>query len=280
MTQKQKSQAVRAAVIGLIGTVLTACGGLGGAAISAAVTVYRVEREMQRVDLPAPGSEKPLTVDTQQIGISYEEAMGLNQDEYYVVPQLGFVLAQPREGWSGVEELTYRDLHVERGTYTGSWWDEQPLRRIRYGEPVEVQYHDGSQVNGVAVDMEMMHLVYNTDTFHLSNEITILALDKEVTVGYTLAEVALEWAMTQRGGMNRIIANKGSDYILMQASWQAQDVQVNGREGDLSLERWVLVAEGPQNYYEVEVVYIPQTGQPVQVWEDLQMYMDSFRVIR
>ena len=27
-------------------------------------------------------------------------------------------------------------------------------------------------------------------------------------------------------------------------------------------------------------VYLPQAGQPVQVWEDLQAYIGSFRVIR
>ncbi len=40
MMQKRKSSSVRAAVIGLIGTLLTVCGGLTGAGVSAAVTVY------------------------------------------------------------------------------------------------------------------------------------------------------------------------------------------------------------------------------------------------
>jgi len=280
MTQRQKSSSVRAAVIGLIGTLLTMCGGLTGAAVSAAVTVYRVEREVQQVALAPPGSGQTLTVDTQQIAKRYEEAMGLDPDDYYVVPELGFVLAQPCEGWSGVEEMTYRDLFVERGSYTGSTWGEQPLRRIRYGEPVQVQYREGSEVNGVPVDVETMRLMYGTDAFQFSNEITVLALDKEVVAGYTLAGVALDWGSVYRSGANRIVANEGSDYILMQTSWQVRDVQVDGQGGDLSIERWALFAEGPQNYYVVEVVYLPQAGQPVQVWEDLQAYIDSFRVIR
>lgn len=57
MMQKQKSSSVRAAVIGLIGTLLTVCGGLTGAGVSAAVTVYRVEREVQQVALAPPGSD-------------------------------------------------------------------------------------------------------------------------------------------------------------------------------------------------------------------------------
>ncbi len=279
MASKQKSQAMRAAVIGLIGTLLAACGGLGGAVISAVVTVYQVERQVQQVEIAPPGSDQPLRVDTRRIAISYEEAMGLDPDDYYVVPEHGFVLAQPREEWTGVEEMTYRDLFVERGSYmTGSTWDEQPVCRIRYGELVQVQYRDGSQVNGVPVDVEAMRLLCGTDTFQFSNEISVVAVDKEVA-GYTLAEVALEWGAIYRGGANRIVANEGGDYILMQTSWQVEDVRVDGQDGDLSIERWALFAEGPQNYYVVEVVYLPQTGQPKQVWDDLQAYMNSFRVI-
>jgi len=278
MASKQKSQAMRAAVIGLIGTLLTACGGLGGAVFSAVVTVYQVERQVQQVEIAPPGSDQPLRVDTRRIAISYEEAVGLDPDDYHVIPEQGFVLAQPREGWTGVEEMTYRDLFVERGSYTGSTWDEQLVCRIRYGELVQVQYRDGSQVNGVPVDVEAMRLLYGTDTFQFSNEISVVAVDKEVA-GYTLAGVALDWGAIYRGGANRIVANEGSDYILMQTSWQVEDVRVDGQDGDLSIERWALFAEGPQNYYVVEVVYLPQTGQPKQVWDDLQAYMNSFRVI-
>lgn len=192
MASRQKSQAVPVAVIGLIGAMLAACGGLGGAVLSAVVTVYQVERQVQRVEIAPPSGDQALTVDTQQIAISYEEAVGLDPGDYHAVPELGFVLAQPREGWTGVEEMTYRDLFVERGTYTGSGWDEQPVSRVRYGEPIQVQYREGTEVNELPVDPEMLRLAYGTDTFQFSNEISVVAVDKEVA-GYTLVGVALEW---------------------------------------------------------------------------------------
>lgn len=103
-----------------------------------------------------------------EIAIPYEEAMRLNPAQNYVAPELGFVLAQPRQGWNQVEEMTYRDLFVERGTWSGSAWDEQPVRRIRYQEPVQVQYLENSEVNGVMVDPEVVRQVYGTDTFRFS----------------------------------------------------------------------------------------------------------------
>jgi hypothetical protein len=278
-TRKQRSSTVRAAIIGLIGSALTVCGGLAGASISGAVTVYQVEREARQVALAASAGEQALTIDTQQVAISYEEAMRLDADDHYVAPGHGFVLAQPRDGWQEMEEVTYRDLFVERGTWGGSAWDDLPVFRIRHGEPATARFHEGSRVNGAEIDVEALRAAY-TDTLRYSNEVTVLVVSKDVAPRFTLAEVALEWGSTQRGGVNRIVADEESDYVLMQSSWHAENVQVDGQDTDLALERWALFGEGPQNYYVVEIVYLPRTGQPVQVWQDLQAYVDSFRVIR
>jgi hypothetical protein len=57
-------------------------------------------------------------------------------------------------------------------------------------------------------------------------------------------------------------------------------VRLDGQETDLAMERWALFAEGPRYYYLVEIDYVPEGSQSTQVREDLQAYLDSFRVIR
>lgn len=280
-TEKEKPGALRVALIGLIGTLLTVCGGLMGALISASVTVWQVERQARQVALAPPGSTRALDFNMGETTIRYEDAMRLDPSQYYVAPELGFVLAQPREGWGPVEEMTYRDLFVERGAWTGSSWDDQPVHRIRYQEPVSVQYMAGSELNGIAVDPEALRKLYGTDTFRLSTEVTVLTVNKQAAAGYrSLAAVALDWGAIHRSGANRIVADKEGTYVLMQTSWQARSVRVDGRDGPFVLERWALFAEGPRHYYVVEAAYIPRSDQSVQVWEDLQAYMASFRVIR
>lgn len=276
----RRPESMRPAILGLVGALLTACGGLAGAVVSAAVTVWQVERQAQQVAIAPPGGSRTLDFDMGEIAIPYEEAMRLNPAQNYVAPELGFVLAQPRQGWNQVEEMTYRDLFVERGTWSGSAWDEQPVRRIRYQEPVQVQYLENSEVNGVMVDPEVVRQVYGTDTFRFSTEIAIVAVNKQTAAGYrSLAAAAVEWGAIYRGGINRVVADKDGNYVLMQTSWEARNVRIDGQDGDFTVERWALFAEGPQHYYVVEVVYAPRTGQPVQVWEDLQAYIQSFRVI-
>ncbi len=282
MAQKaQKPIALHAALLGLVGTLLTACSGLTGAIISAAVTVYRVEREMQQVKIAPPDSDQPLVVDTRQIAISYTDAMKLSPDTYYISPDLGFVLAQPGPGWNPVEETTYRELFQERGTWTGSAWDEQPVRRIHYREPVDVQFQQGAELNGIPVDVETFRRLYGTDTVRFSTEITVLTVPKEKAANLpSLAAIALHWGSMTWAGANRIVADREGTYVLIQTSWRAQNVRVEGQEGHFSVDRWALFAEGPKHYYVVETVYAPRTDDSVQVWEDLQAYIRSFRVIR
>ncbi len=45
--EKQSRRTIRRALIGLVGAAITACGGLGGAALSAGLTLYQVERNIQ-----------------------------------------------------------------------------------------------------------------------------------------------------------------------------------------------------------------------------------------
>jgi hypothetical protein len=284
--EKKSRQTIRRTVIALAGTLLTVCGGLGGAALSAGITIYKTEREVQQVALSAPDSEQTLNIDTRQIAISTGEAQQLDPNTYYAAIDDGFVLAQPRAGWGPLEEMTYADLFSEEGSALSPLilfyskiefaWDEQPVYRIRYQEPVQVQYIEGALENGVAIDVEQLH----SDTAAYYSQITILAVDKAVAQNYTLADIALTWGTFHWGAVNHIIANRESDYILMQTTWRLENVRADGQEADLAIERWALFAEGPQHYYLVEVNYVPRPDQRLQVWDDLQYYMGSFRVIQ
>lgn len=113
---KQSRRNIRRALIGLVGAAITACGGLGGAALSAGLTLYRIEREMQQVALPAPNSEHTLRIDTQRIAINAGQVQRFDPNAYYVAPDTGFVLARPRAGWGPIEEMTYADLFSEEGS--------------------------------------------------------------------------------------------------------------------------------------------------------------------
>jgi hypothetical protein len=286
---KKRTQAVRAAVIGLMGTILTVCGGLTGAVITAGVTVYQVERQRKHLAVAAPSVDQALTVDLGQIAIEPRETAQLDPGEYDVDSDQGFVLAQPDAGWSQIE-MTYLDLFLVEGEAlsplillsagVGSAWDEQSVHRIRYDEPVQVQYTEESTENGVPMDMDTLRDLTGTDTFSHHSQIIVLAVEKQVAADLTLAEIALAWGTLHQGGVNRIVASKDSQYVLMQATWQFEDVRIGEQELDLPIERWALFAEGPQHHYLVELNYVPAPGQTMQMWEDLQAYMDSFRVIQ
>jgi hypothetical protein len=52
--KKQQKSSRQAAIIGLVGTILTVCGGLSGALIGSIVTIYKIDREPSRWPLQLP----------------------------------------------------------------------------------------------------------------------------------------------------------------------------------------------------------------------------------
>jgi len=289
MDSENKSQEFtkRKAIIGLVGTILTVCGGLTGALIGGLTTIYKVERQVQHIAIAAPKSDLPLSVDTYQINISPSDAIKLDPSEYLVLDNLGFITAQPQTGWSDTGQMKYVDLFQEEATnlspmiFFYKWvkfsWDEQPVRQMRYSQPVMVQFLEGSLENGYPVDLSML----NTDTYAFYNQITTLALSKEVVEpDFNLYGLALTWGGLHQGGVNELVSNPESQYVFEQVSWELKGVSVDGKKTDLTLQRWALFTESADHYYMVEVQFVPARNQPPQVWDDLQTYINSFRVIK
>jgi hypothetical protein len=284
--KKQKSSR-QAAIIGLIGTILTVCGGISGALIGGTATIYKVERAAQQIGIAAPQSDQPLTVDTHQINISLAQTSSLDPSQFLVLEDLGFITSQPRPGWNDGKQMMYQDLFMEEATNLSplilfsTWikdtWDNQPVHQIRYLEPVMVQFLEGSLENGIQVDSAMLE----TDTIAFYSQITTLALSKAIVgTDFNLPGLALAWGGLHQGGVNELIANPDSKYVYEQVSWELKGVRVDGRTTDLTLQRWALFAENSERYYLVEVQFVPEANQPQQVWDDLQAYMDAFRVIQ
>ena len=283
--KKDEKGARRVALIGLVGTILTVCGGLGGALIGGFTTLYKMQAEAKKLAIAAPAEETALEVDTRRVDISLDEAQGLNPDDWLVYPDLGFVMAQPGEGWA-LQELMYEDLFYEQATnlsplilfyeLVGYDWDGQEVRRLRQVRPLMVEFVEGSRENGVVVDPAALA----AQEYSFYNQVTILRLDKEAAYGWTLYNLALSWGGFHQGGVNSIVSDPDSRYVFEQVTWQLEDVRVDGRLTNLDLERWGLFAEGEQAFYIVEVQYVPDPGGSVRTWDDLQAYLSAFRVIR
>jgi hypothetical protein len=284
---KQQKSSNRMAIIGLVGTILTVCGGISGALIGGVTTIYKIQREAQQIAIAAPASEQPLTIDTKKITVTSAEASSLDTLKYIVSQDLGFVMAQPGTSWKDRRQMTYLDLFLEDATNLSplilfsTWvkdaWNDQPVRQIRYANPVMVQFIAGSTENGIQVDPTKLH----NDTIAFYSQFTVLALSRVVAEpDFTLYGLALAWGGLHQGGVNELIANPDSQYVFEQVSWALKGVKVNGQQTDLTLQRWALFAESSDRFYIVELQYVPATGQSMQVWDDLQAYMDAFQVIR
>ena len=284
--KKPRNSSRNIALIGLIGTLLTVCGGISGALIGGITTLYKIEKEARQISIAAPQSDRSLTVDTRQVAISSSAAEKLDPAKSRVFQDMGFVMAQPGAGWKDGGQMMYQALFLEESVNLSplilfsNWiqntWDNEPVRQLRYSEPVMVKFLVGSSENGITVDPAKLH----DDTIAFYSQVTTLALSKSVVEkDFTLYGLALTWGSLHLGGVNTLIANPDSLYVFEQVSWELKGVSVADQKTDLSLQRWALFTEGPDRYYIVELQYVPAAGQSMQVWDDLQAYLAAFRVI-
>jgi hypothetical protein len=287
MAEEHKSTAIQTALIGLVGTVLAACGGLGGALVTSAVTVYQVQRQNQRVALPASGGGETLSVDTGGIFITRQEAAALDSSAYYADLDQAFVLHRPLPGWDDMEEMTVKEQLAEENV-TCLVVCDQPVFRIRYGEPIEIESDRSTTVNGHLIPEEMLNLsesLYGPPPWKVPyySQMILNVFEKSEVQAFgiqTLPDMILLMTRYSAGRVNRVVAQADSHFAIVQLSGTYSGIRVRGEPATMVIDSWLLFAEADNAFYTVEIRYTPQSGQPLQVWDDLQLYIDQFRVIQ
>lgn len=286
----EKSPSIRAAMIGLVGTILTVCGGLTGALISGAVTIYRVERETQQIGIAAPESRQELAFDAGQVFITRQQAAALDPETYFVDLNHGVAIRRPLNGWGELEAMTLGEQMAELGMEVSDLpLMEQPVYRIAYGETIAVTMDRQTLVDGQPLPddvVQTLDATYGSAPWRVPYQsmIIINVYDRELVEesGFvtSLADMMMNTYHFSGGRVNELVAPEGGDFILMQSTATMTNVRLENGTTTLTIERWFLFAQTQDSYYVVEVVYMPQSGQPVRVWDDLQLYLDSFRIVR
>jgi hypothetical protein len=164
---------------------------------------------------------------------------------------------------------------------------DQPVYRIRYGTPIEIQADSQTLVNGKPIPDEWLtalEKLYGPPpwTYFYYSQVLVNVFDKsteEIRLK-GLPDLVLLTTHFSAARVNRLIAEENSDFIITQSSAAYDQIRMQGQMTSFTLESWVLFTEGEDAYYVVEISFTPQSGQPLQVWEDLQTYMDSFRAVQ
>lgn len=287
MAQEQKSSGMRTALIGLIGTFLTACGGISGALLTSAVTIYQVQRQNQQVSMPASTGVETLNVDTGSIIITRQKAAALNPSTYFVNLEQGFVLHRPLSGWDDMEEMTVKEQLAEQNV-TCLVVCDQPVFRIRYGKPIEIESDHNTTINGHLIPQDILNSIealYGPPPWKLPyySEMILNIFEKSEVqkLGiHSLPDMILLSTRYSAGRINKVVAQANSHFAIVQLSSAYAGIRADGAAATLTIDNWFLLAEAESAYYTIEIRYTPQSGQPLQVWDDLQEYINQFRVVQ
>ena len=287
MSEQIKSPAFRTALIGLIGTLLTVCGGLSGALVTSAVTVYQVQRQNQKVSLTAPQGGKTLRVDTGGIFITRQEAADLDPEKYFVDLEKNFILPRPQSGWDPMQEMSLQEQLAEQDVTCIQLCD-QPVYSLRYGKAIEIESDRSTTVNGKSLPEEILVFAEQLhgpppwkQPYYSQMILNIYEKAQLDELGlHNLPDVIMQTTRFSAGRVNRVVAQENSHFAILQYSSTFSGIRVDGQPASLTIDSWLLFAETDRTYYTVEITYTPQSGQPIQVWDDLQLYINQFRVIQ
>jgi len=287
MAKQKGSPAIQTALIGLIGSVLTVVGGLCGATVTSLATIYELERQNQHIAVAAPSGGQSLSIDTGSIFISRQDAAALDPTTYYADFEHGFVLHRPLSGWDALEEMTVEAQLAEENATCGAVCD-QPVFRIRYGEPIEIESDRQTMVNGQPIPSNLLDLseqLYGPppwkSSYYSQMIVNIFEKDAVQALGIrNLPDMILLMMRFSSRRVNRMISPEGGQFAIVQGSTTYDGVRVNGNPATMTIDNWLLFAEAKSAFYVVEIKYTVQSGQPLLVWDDLQTYMKYFRVVQ
>jgi len=165
---------------------------------------------------------------------------------------------------------------------------DQPVHRIRYGEPIEIESDRATTVNGHLIPEELLkanEFLYGPPPWKLPyySQVILNVFEKsqvEPLRIHTLPDMILLMTRLTSGRVNRVVARADSHFAIVQLSGTYAGIRVSGVPATMTVDTWLLFAEADNAFYTVEISYTPQSGQPLQVWDDLQLYIDQFRVIQ
>jgi hypothetical protein len=228
-----------------------------------------------------------LKVDTGSIFITRQEAAGLDAEAYYVNLEKAFILPRPQSGWNAMQEMSLQEQLAEENV-TCKVLCDQPVYRIRYGEPIEIESDRATTVNGHLLPEEILTLaqqLHGPPPWKLPyySQMVMEVYDK-TQLGqlglHNLTDVILQVSRFSAGRINRVVAQENSHFAILQYSSTYDGIRLAGEAATITVDTWMLFAEAEDAFYTLEISYTPQSGQPVQVWDDLQLYISQFRVIQ
>lgn len=287
MAEQKRSPAIQTAMIGLIGSVLTVVGGLCGATVTSITTIYALERQNQHITLAAPAGGQSLSIDTSSIFISRQDAAALDPSTYYVDFEHGFVLHRPLSGWDVLEEMTVEEQLAEENASCQAVCD-QPVFRIRYGDPIEIESDRQTTVNDQPIPGDLLDLseqLYGPPPWKLPfySQMIVNVFEKDAVQALgirNLPDMVLLMMRFSSGKVNRMISPEGSQFAILQGSTTYDGIRMDDNPATMAIDNWLLFAEAKSAFYVVEIKYTVQSGQPLLVWDDLQTYMEYFRVVQ
>jgi hypothetical protein len=215
-------------------------------------------------------------------------------NDYFVDDDLGFAFRRPSmPPWSPPERLSGEIALLRSQSLSGPGLGPASIRhslaalgrvgqmtldvqaeRVSSGSPLAIRELPTSTVEVLGKQKPLGAAV----SLSFRNSFTVEAYDKRELAGQTLSLAGFFWLATSSIGFAQYALKTHGDTIVATNTLRFHNVLVDGRKQNLDVLHGFLVAESGDRFYEVEIVYSPQTREPQGRLSDLQEMLASFRV--
>lgn len=115
--------------------------------------------------------------------------------------------------------------------------------------------------------------------FPVQNTFAVSVMDKSLADELVPATAANLFAQSLVGGgtLDKLVADERSVLSGSKQTWR--HILVNGRDGELTLYGVNLITQSDRYLYKVEILFSPQTQTPLDVLDELQRMLQSFRML-
>lgn len=243
------------------------------------------------MDVSVPGIHVKLSPPS-SVAVSKRQLKTLDEKNYIRDDILGFAFLKPKSPpWSapmqihGLAQFLQAQAFKIEGATAASLLQQvpAPLRqfiakveaiRVTSGRPLPVRTTAQTTVDVLGVPAAAGGV-----TITFNNAFAVEAYDKSLLGKFklSLASFATISLSAVEATLDKIVTN--GDTITGIATVRFHKALVAGKASDLTLSRAFLFAEGTRYFYEVEIVYSPQTHEADARWTDLEQMLQSFKVV-
>jgi hypothetical protein len=229
--------------------------------------------------------------------ISKNDLDSIDPDKHFINTELGIVINKSHSNWSEYQTTTGPEIQKifhgeskyelmrEQNFKIVELFEKSKVIWIKHGEKISIKFKPGSVVSNESISEETYKKLrlWGLDSMTHYHNLTISVIEKASLENWkekNIWNLFLSYFSGFEGTIKNLTYEPKTGSILIESSKMLKNVIINDKNVDnCHSENKVAFFESSDNLYLVDITYLNTGGYPIQIWNDLNDYLKSLRII-